>query len=138
GRDTQKGSFLGPQFSPNQVASFLRESKIPQQRFARDDEFFAQVTQLRSEGKIIGWFGGRMEFGPRALGARSIIGDARNPQMQSTMNVKIKCRESFRPCAPCVLRERVSDYFEMRSDQESPSMLMVAPVLEKHRVKLSE
>ena len=93
---------------------------------------------MMAEGKIVGWFHGRMEFGPRALGARSIIGDARNPTMQATMNLKIKFRESFRPFAPCVLQERVSDYFAMRPDQESPYMLVVAPVLEKHRVALSE
>jgi len=93
---------------------------------------------LMAEGKIIGWFHGRMEFGPRALGARSILGDARNATMQATMNVKIKFRESFRPFAPCVLQERVSEYFAMRPDQESPYMLLVAPMLEKHRVKLSE
>jgi carbamoyltransferase len=79
-----------------------------------------------------------MEFGPRALGARSIIGDARSATMQAAMNLKIKFRESFRPFAPCVLQERVSDYFAMRPDQESPYMLLVAPVLEKHRLPLSE
>src|SRR5688572_33144765 len=88
------------------------------------------ATQLAA-GKVIGWFQGRMEFGPRALGGRSIIGDARNTQMQSVMNLKIKYRESFRPFAPSVLRERVADYFEM--DCDSPYMLLVAPVLEKRR-----
>jgi carbamoyltransferase len=91
-----------------------------------------------AEGKIVGWFHGRMEFGPRALGARSILGDARNPAMQAAMNLKIKFRESFRPFAPCVLQERVSDYFDMRAGQESPYMLIVAPILEKHRLPLSE
>ena len=88
----------------------------------------ALPTELAAE-KVIGWFQGRMEFGPRALGARSILGDARSPKMQSVMNLKIKYRESFRPFAPSVLRERVADYFEM--DAESPYMLLVAPVVER-------
>jgi carbamoyltransferase len=87
---------------------------------------------------VVGWFHGRMEFGPRALGARSILGDARDAGMQANMNLKIKFRESFRPFAPCVLQERANDYFAMRLGQESPYMLLVAPVLEKHRVALSE
>jgi len=97
-----------------------------------------RVARLMAEGRIIGWFHGRMEFGPRALGARSILGDARNPTMQATMNLKIKFRESFRPFAPCVLIEKAHEYFHMRPDQESPYMLLVAPVLEPHRVPLSE
>jgi carbamoyltransferase len=91
-----------------------------------------------SEGKIVGWFHGRMEFGPRALGARSIIGDARNPAMQAAMNLKIKFRESFRPFAPCVLQERAHEYFEMKPGQESPYMLLVAPVRQAHRATLSD
>src|ERR1044071_9029788 len=91
-----------------------------------------------SEGKIVGWFHGKAEFGPRALGARSIIGDARNPHLQSDLNIKVKFRESFRPFAPCVLREHVHDWFGMRPGEESPYMLMVAPVLERHRNALSE
>ena len=86
------------------------------------------MAELIDQGKVIGWFQGRMEFGPRALGNRSIIGDARSPEMQSTMNLKIKFRESFRPFAPCVLREDVADYFEMRPHEDSPYMLLVAPV----------
>ncbi|MGH9197419.1 MAG: carbamoyltransferase C-terminal domain-containing protein, partial [Acidimicrobiia bacterium] len=85
---------------------------------------------------VIGWFQGRMEFGPRALGGRSILGDARNPRMQAVMNLKIKYRESFRPFAPAVLRERLSDYFEMESD--SPYMLLVGPVLEKRRTEATQ
>ncbi|MEX0803095.1 MAG: carbamoyltransferase C-terminal domain-containing protein, partial [Candidatus Binatia bacterium] len=88
------------------------------------------------DGKVVGWFQGRMEFGPRALGARSILGDARNPKMQSVMNLKIKFRESFRPFAPSVLRERVADYFAM--DTDSPYMLLVAPVVEKRRIEPTE
>ena len=94
------------------------------------------MAGLLAQEKIVGWFQGGMEFGPRALGSRSIIGDARSPKMQSVMNLKIKFRESFRPFAPAVLRERVSDYFEF--DQESPYMLMVAPVREERRIPMTE
>ena len=90
-----------------------------------------------TEEKVVGWFHGRMEFGPRALGARSIIGDARSTKMQAIMNLKIKFRESFRPFAPCVLREHVHEWFEMRPNEDAPYMLLVAPVLEKHRRTLS-
>lgn len=138
GQDSQKGSLLGPRFSNDHIANFLGEMQAPHERFANEGELLEEVARAMAAGKIVGWFAGRMEFGPRALGARSIIGDARNATMQATMNVKIKFRESFRPFAPCVLQERVSDYFEMRSDQESPYMLLVAPVREKHRVKLSD
>ena len=138
GQDCQKGSLLGPRYSNDVIASFLAETATPHQRFQQESELLDSVARMMAEGKIVGWFHGRMEFGPRALGARSIIGDARNPTMQATMNLKIKFRESFRPFAPCVLQERVSDYFAMRPDQESPYMLVVAPVLEKHRVALSE
>ena len=91
------------------------------------------VADLMAKGLVVGWFHGRMEFGPRALGARSILGDARNPAMQSTMNLKIKHRESFRPFAPIVLRDRVHEYFEMRPDEDSPYMLLVAPVAGSRR-----
>src|SRR5207245_4360162 len=101
-----------------------------------DDQFFDRIAGDLAAGKVVAWFQGRMEFGPRALGARSIIGDARNPKMQATMNLKIKFRESFRPFAPSVLRERVSDYFEM--DTDSPYMLLVAPVLEKRRTEITQ
>jgi len=137
-QDTQKGSLLGPRFSNDHIANFLGEMQAAHERFANETELLEEVARLMAEGKVVGWFHGRMEFGPRALGARSIIGDARNPAMQAKMNLKIKFRESFRPFAPCVLQERVADYFEMRPDQESPYMLLVAPVLEKHRAKLSE
>jgi len=95
-----------------------------------------RVARELAAGKVIGWFQGRMEFGPRALGNRSIIGDARNPATQSVMNLKIKYRESFRPFAPSVLRERVTDYFDM--DTDSPYMLLVAAVLEKRRIEMTE
>src|SRR4029079_3254912 len=94
-----------------------------------------QVADELNSGKVVGWLHGRMEFGPRALGARSILGDARNPRMQSTMNLKIKFRESFRPFAPSVLRERLSDYFDL--DVDSPYMLLVAAVHEKRRIDVS-
>src|SRR5205814_9784515 len=132
--DTQKGSLLGPAFSNDAIGAFLATIDAPCDRYSREDELLDAVARLLADGKIVGWFSGRMEFGPRALGARSILGDARNPSMQATMNLKIKFRESFRPFAPCVLHERVSDYFEMRADQESSYMLMVASVLERHRV----
>jgi carbamoyltransferase len=94
------------------------------------------VARLLMQEKIIGWFQGRMEFGPRALGARSIIGDARSATMQATMNLKIKFRESFRPFAPIVLKEHVHEWFDMRPGQDSPYMLLVAPVREQHRTKI--
>ena len=138
GCDTQKGSLLGPRYSNEQIAAFLSRVGAPFERYATEQELLEKVALWMDQGKIIGWFHGRMEFGPRALGARSIIGDARNPKMQTTMNLKIKFRESFRPFAPCVLRERVQDYFEMRPDEDSPYMLLVAPVREQHRVPLTE
>ncbi|HWX18527.1 MAG TPA: carbamoyltransferase [Candidatus Binatia bacterium] len=138
GHDTQKGSLLGPRFTNDFIANFLAEMEAPHDRFETEAGQLECVAKLLADGKIVGWFQGRMEFGPRALGARSIIGDARNRTMQATMNLKIKFRESFRPFAPCVLQERVSDYFEMKPGQESPYMLLVAPVLERHRVPLSE
>src|SRR5207253_11194084 len=115
-----------------EIKSFLDQAgakyhAIPPAQFAE------KVAEVIAQGKVVGWFEGRMEFGPRALGARSILGDARNPEMQTTMNLKIKFRESFRPFAPAVLRERVADYFEM--DTDSPYMLLVAPVLEKRRLE---
>jgi carbamoyltransferase len=138
GRDSQKGSLLGPRFSNDFIGHFLGEMNAPHERFRNETDLLDAVAHMMAEGKIIGWFHGGMEFGPRALGARSIIGDARNTTMQATMNLKIKFRESFRPFAPCVLQERVSDYFDMRPGQESPYMLLVAPLLEEHRVPLSD
>jgi carbamoyltransferase len=114
----------------------VKERNLPFKRFEKDSDLYQHVSNLLAEGKIVGWFGGRMEFGPRALGGRSIIGDARNSKMQSTMNVKVKFRESFRPFAPCVLQEKVQDWFEMKPSQESPYMLLVAPVQSRHHVPL--
>ncbi|MEY2544071.1 MAG: carbamoyltransferase [Verrucomicrobiota bacterium] len=128
--DSQSGSYLGPAYSNDEIRAYLQTQKIP---FAelRDDELPGKIADLIQAGKVIGWFYGRMEFGPRALGARSIIGDARSPEMQEVMNLKIKFRESFRPFAPSVLREEVSDWFELES--ESPYMLLVAPVAKNRR-----
>lgn len=137
GSDTQKGSFLGPAYSGKQIQQFLDKEGIPYTRLENEQEHADFVARLLAEEKVIGWFHGRMEFGPRALGARSIIGDARSPKMQATMNLKIKFRESFRPFAPIVLHERAHEWFEIRQGQESPYMLIVAPVLEKHRAVIS-
>ncbi len=137
-RDAQKGSLLGPRFSNDELAAFLKQAQAPHERFESEAELLEHLAGLLAEGKIIGWFHGRMEFGPRALGARSILGDPRSPAMQAAMNLKIKFRESFRPFAPCVLQERAAEYFEVPAGQESPYMLLVAGVRETHRRKLSE
>jgi len=134
-KDTMQGSLLGPSYSNEEIEEFLHKKEAPYQRLS-DDVLFDQVAGELAAGKVVGWFQGRMEFGPRALGARSILGDARNPKMQSVMNLKIKYRESFRPFAPSVLRERVSDYFAM--DTDSPYMLLVAPVVESRRTALTK
>jgi carbamoyltransferase len=136
--DSQKGSLLGPRYSNEAIASFLTEAGVPYQRHAGEAELLDDVARMIAAGKIMGWFQGRMEFGPRALGARSIIGDARQPGMQAAMNLKIKFRESFRPFAPAVLRERAGECFGLEPGQESPYMLLVAPVREQHRLPLSE
>lgn len=125
GQDTMHGALLGPEFSGEEVGRYL-ESVGAVSHPMDDEELAAAVARLLDEGKVVGWFRGRMEFGPRALGARSIIGDARCPRMQAQMNLKIKFREGFRPFAPCVLREHVQEYFEL--DRESPYMLLVAEV----------
>jgi carbamoyltransferase len=134
--DAQHGSLLGPEFSDEEAAVVLDASGARYRRFEHEADLLEQVCDLMIGGKIVGWAHGRMEFGPRALGARSIIGDARSPHMQATMNMKIKYRESFRPFAPCVLKDDAAEYFGLRG--ESPYMLLVAPVLEKHRSALSE
>ncbi|PWT99366.1 MAG: hypothetical protein C5B51_27345 [Terriglobia bacterium] len=133
--DGQQGSFLGPSFTSETTKAWLRSKNI-EFREIEGDELYREVALLLSEGKVVGWFQGRMEFGPRALGGRSILGDPRSPKMQAVMNLKIKFRESFRPFAPCVLQEYASDWFEMQPGEESPYMLMVAPVLDKHRTPL--
>jgi len=133
--DSQYGSYLGPAFSDEDIQSFIQSSNLSARRL-NDDELIKTVSKLIAEEKVIGWFDGRMEFGPRALGARTIIGDARSPKMQATMNIKIKFREGFRPFAPSVLYEKVSEYFEF--DKESPYMLQVADVRKERRIKMSE
>jgi carbamoyltransferase len=137
GRDAQQGSFLGPSFSSEEVAAFLNGVEAEARHFPCEDDLLDHVAGLLADGKVVGWFHGRMEYGPRALGARSILGDARSPAMQATMNLKIKFRESFRPFAPVVLRERAHEWFDVRPGEDSPYMLFVAPVLERHRLPLS-
>jgi carbamoyltransferase len=134
GADAMKGAYLGPRFSDEEIESFLSSEGAPFVKMERE-ELNEYVASLMADEKIIGWFDGRMEFGPRALGARSIIGDPRSPRMQADMNIKIKFREGFRPFAPSVLRERVSDYFEMTCD--SPYMLLVAPVKEERQIPMN-
>jgi carbamoyltransferase len=128
--DSQRGSYLGPAYQNDEIRAYLETQKILFTELT-DDELPEKVASLIHAQKVIGWFYGRMEFGPRALGARSIIGDAQSPNMQELMNLKIKFRESFRPFAPSILREKLSDWFEL--DEESPYMLLVAPVAKNHR-----
>jgi carbamoyltransferase len=130
--DDMQGALLGPRFSDADIADWMRISRLTAGRESRAD-LPRRVAELLAEGKVIGLFQGRMEFGPRALGARSIIGDARSPQMQAVLNLKIKFRESFRPFAPAVLRERVHEWFDL--DCESPYMLLVADVSARRRKK---
>jgi carbamoyltransferase len=132
--DLQKGSYLGPEFKEDEILSFLNKNKIAFRKLS-EDELVETVADLINEENVIGWFNGRMEFGPRALGARSILGDARSTKMQSVMNLKIKFRESFRPFAPSVLGEKVSDYFDIKC--ESPYMLLVAEVKKEKQLKMS-
>ncbi len=123
--DQMKGTYLGCSFSNKEIVEYLESINAPH-KFIEDEELFIKLAKLLNEGKVVGWFNGSMEFGPRALGARSIIGDARNQKMQSIMNLKIKYRESFRPFAPSVLEEDVYSQFEINS--KSPYMLLVAPI----------
>ena len=126
--DSQFGSFLGEQESAESITKYLDSVGAVYQKFSEEENLCDRVAELLADENVIGHVGGRMEFGPRALGARSILGDARSPRMQEVMNVKIKFRESFRPFAPAVLKDRVDEYFEMRPEEESPYMLLVAPV----------
>ncbi|MGE5756856.1 MAG: carbamoyltransferase [Planctomycetaceae bacterium] len=135
-RDAQKGSFLGPRFTNDQIEQILGQDGVAGRRFEDEADLLEHVVALLADGKVVGWFQGRMEFGPRALGARSILGDPRSSEMQAKMNLKIKFRESFRPFAPCVLQEHAHEWFALRPGQESPYMLLVAPVLEEHRVPI--
>jgi carbamoyltransferase len=129
--DSQKGSFLGPKFDTEAIKKYLKGIDAKYVEFINKGELYKKLSQLIAEGNIVGFFNGRMEFGPRALGGRSILGDPRNAQMQSKLNLKIKFRESFRPFAPAVLVEKVSEYFEF--DRESPYMLICTDVRKEHR-----
>ena len=135
GKDFQKASLIGPAFPDEEIERYLEERGAPYRKLS-DDEVPVEVARLLADERVVGWFQGRMEFGPRALGSRSIIGDARSKMMQSTMNLKIKYRESFRPFAPTVMADRVSDYFQ--TDRPSPYMLLVAPVREEIRLSMTE
>lgn len=128
GKDTQKGSLLGPAYTNESICKSLDLIDAKYHSYKDQEQLLDDVAELIDNGKVIGWFQGHMEFGPRALGNRSIIGDPRSEKMQSIMNLKIKFRESFRPFAPCVLQEDASEYFDMQKDMTSPYMLMVADV----------
>jgi carbamoyltransferase len=132
--DGMHGAYLGPRFSTSEVRQYL-ESIGAHYEFLEDNVLLPKVADILTQEHVVGWFQGRMEFGPRALGGRSIIGDPRSPKMQSVMNLKIKYRESFRPFAPSILHERVSDYFEL--DRSSPYMLLVAPVKNERRIPMT-
>jgi carbamoyltransferase len=135
GQDSMRGSYLGPQFAQADIEARLtaagaRFSVLP------DTDLIERTASLPASENVVGWFQGRMEFGPRALGGRSILGDPRSPKMQSVLNLKIKYRESFRPFAPSVLREHVAEWFEL--DQDSPYMLIVADVANKQRIDTAD
>jgi carbamoyltransferase len=135
--DSMNGSLLGPAATATDLKSFLAAKDARYTEYPDEASLCDAVAELMAREHVVGWFQGRMEFGPRALGARSIIGDARSPSLQSTMNLKIKFRESFRPFAPVVLKERASDYFEMPPETDSPYMMLVAPVREDRRARLN-
>lgn len=134
-RDAMRGAYLGPAYTAEEIGTYLDANAIPCHRLERRD-LLTRTAELLAAEKVVGWFNGRMEYGPRALGARSILGDARSPRMQAQMNLRIKFREGFRPFAPSVLRERVGEYFEL--DGDSPYMLLVAPVREGRRLAMTE
>ena len=134
GQDAMHGAYLGPEFSPDEIREYLDATGAVYERLDRRG-LLERVARLLAEEKVVGWFDGRMEFGPRALGARSILGDPRSPRMQAQMNLKIKFREGFRPFAPSVLRERVHDYFDL--DCDSPYMLLVAPVQRDRQIPMT-
>ncbi|MGB6169459.1 MAG: carbamoyltransferase [Geitlerinemataceae cyanobacterium] len=133
--DQMQGSYLGPKFSDAEIRAYLDGIEAPYE-YLEDEELMPRLAEILEQGCVVGWFQGRMEFGPRALGGRSIIGDPRNPKMQSVMNLKIKYRESFRPFAPSVLGEKVSEYFEI--DRPSPYMLLVADVRDNLRIPMTQ
>lgn len=133
--DSMQGSYLGPSYSEQEITDYLDSIGGKYQKLSKE-KLYPKLAEILEQGHVIGFFQGKMEFGPRALGGRSIIGDPRNTKMQSTMNLKIKYRESFRPFAPAVLAEKVSDYFDI--DRASPYMLIVADVKEQHRIAMTE
>ena len=133
--DSQKGSYLGPKFDENDIHAFIQSFNLSAKKY-NDDELIENVANLINSEKVIGWFDGKMEFGPRALGSRTIIGDARSPKMQATMNLKIKFREGFRPFAPSVLYEKVKEYFEI--EKGSPYMLITADVKKERRIPMTD
>lgn len=134
--DSMDGSYLGPEYSEKEILLTNRRVKAVCKKYEEFCDLTNFIASRIAEGNVVGWFQGRMEFGPRALGNRSILGDARNPEMQKKLNLKIKYREGFRPFAPSVLAEDVSDYFEQETD--SPYMLIVSPVRNEHRLKLPD
>ena len=136
GKDSMKGSYLGPKYDSDTIKEYLDKNSFPYKQYDNDEDLIKTIVGYLKEEKVAGWFQGRMEFGPRSLGGRSIIGDPRSPKMQSIMNLKIKFRESFRPFAPSVQEEKVSEWFEM--DSESPYMLLVAPIRKDKRIALTE
>ena len=135
GRDTQSGSYLGPHFSNNEIQAFVERRNYPFEKVSGMRERAEKIAAALADGKVVGYFGGRMEFGPRSLGGRSILGDPRRADTQTTMNLKIKFRESFRPFAPSVLAEKCAEYFDL--DVESPYMLLVAPVKKDRQIAMN-
>jgi len=132
--DSTRGSYLGPQFADHEVKRALQKYGAQATHYDDFQKLASDVAARLSEGNVVGWFQGRMEFGPRALGGRSILGDARNPEMQKKLNLKIKYREGFRPFAPSVLEEDIGKYFEL--DRPSPYMLLVAPIRTDRQIPL--
>ena len=133
--DSMQGAYLGPEFSNNEIKTFLKKRNYPFRKLS-DRELPIKIADLIGDGKVIGWFQGRMEFGPRALGSRTIIADPRSKNMQKKLNLKIKFRESFRPFAPSILAEKISDYFDINI--ESPYMLLVGSVREDKQIEMTE
>jgi len=134
--DSTRGSYLGPEFSGKEIQRSLQKYDAKARHYDDFQKLAADVSAKLAEGNVVGWFQGRMEFGPRALGNRSILGDPRNPEMQKKLNLKIKYREGFRPFAPSVLEEDIEEYFEL--DRKSPYMLLVAPIREDRKVPLPD
>ena len=138
GKDVQRGSLLGPRYESADVRKYLDSVGAVYTCYENREELFDRIAELLATENVVGHMADRAEFGPRALGSRSILGDARSPKMQSIMNLKIKFRESFRPFAPAVLREHVHEYFDMRPNEDSPYMLLVAPVAENKRIATAD